>query len=157
MSTVPLTSLDTITAIGSILTPILVLVLTAVGWKYRQSIERRIKAEEELRDDRVAIYNQILQPYIILFMADDAWQSDPKNRKKDKQATALSMLLSLDYRQAAFKLALMGSDEVGKALTQLMLLSNRYSQQEHTDITGSTKDVMSQLGDLLLAIRKKHG
>ena len=35
--------LDYAVAFGTIATPVLVLLLTAVGWKYRQSMETRLK------------------------------------------------------------------------------------------------------------------
>lgn len=70
--------IDYLIAFGSMSTPILVLILTAVGWKYRQSIERKITLEEMLRDDRIEIYNKILEPFIILLMSDTAWKSNPK-------------------------------------------------------------------------------
>jgi len=47
-----------VVAIGSISTPILVLVLTALGWKARTSIKRRIELENKLRDDRIEIYGR---------------------------------------------------------------------------------------------------
>ena len=76
--------LDVVIAIGSIATPVLVLVLTALGWKARTSIERRIELENQLRDDRIEIYNQILEPFIILLMSEAAWVSDKRNRNRDK-------------------------------------------------------------------------
>ena len=45
----------------TISTPVLVLIVGAIVWKYRQSIERKIRLEEQLRDDRIEIYNQILE------------------------------------------------------------------------------------------------
>lgn len=78
------TWVDYLSAIGSVATPILVLLLAAVGWTYRQSMERRMKLEEKLRDDRIEIYNKILEPFIILFMTDAAWESDKKNKGKEK-------------------------------------------------------------------------
>lgn len=68
--------LDIISVIGSVTTPILVLILTAIGWKYRKFVERKMQLEEKLRDDRINICNQILEPFIILLMTDNAWQLD---------------------------------------------------------------------------------
>jgi len=76
--------IEYVSAVGSIATPILVMVLTAVGWKYRKSFERKIELEEKLRKDRIEIYNSILEPFIILLMTDAAWGSDKKNKNKDK-------------------------------------------------------------------------
>jgi hypothetical protein len=83
------TWLDYLTAFGSIATPILVLVLTGIGWRLRTRIERRIALEDSLREDRIASYDAILKPFIILLMSDAAWQSDQKNKNKDKNETAM--------------------------------------------------------------------
>ena len=81
--------IDYVVAVGTVATPLLVLALTAIGWKFRQSFERRTKLEEKLRDDRIEIYNQILEPFIILLMNDTAWASDPKNKGKNKEKMQL--------------------------------------------------------------------
>ena len=52
--------LDYVTAIGSVTTPLFVLLLTAVGWRLRQSIERRHELENKLHGDRIETYNKIL-------------------------------------------------------------------------------------------------
>ena len=114
---------DWITALGSlgsIATPIVVLILTAIGRRYRQSIERRLQLEEKLRDDRVAIYNKILEPFIIAFTPEAVWKSDSRNKHKDKSEAMTSSLLSMEYRQTAFKLSLIGSDAVIRAYNDLM-------------------------------------
>ncbi len=113
------TWLDFLTAFGSIATPILVLFLTGAGWKIRQSIEHKTKLEEKLRDDRIEIYHQILEPYIIILMPDAAWNLDPKNKGKDKNNEATAKLLSLEYRKLSFRLSLIGSDNVVKAFNNL--------------------------------------
>jgi hypothetical protein len=104
--------LDYITVIGSIATPILVLVLSAVGWRLRQSFERKIDLENRLRDDRIEIYNQILEPFIIYLMTDLAWERDEKNNGKNKIEVANDKMMSLEYRKLAFKFSLIGSDSV---------------------------------------------
>lgn len=74
--------MDYVVAVATVLTPVLIVFLTAIGWKYRQSIAHKIKIEEKLRDDRIEIYEQILEPFIILLMSESAWLSDPKNKKQ---------------------------------------------------------------------------
>ena len=149
--------IDYLSAIGSVATPILVLILTAVGWKYRQSIERRIKLEEQLRDDRIEIYNAILEPFIILFMSDAAWQSDSKNKGKDKGKIATNQMLSLDYRKVSFKLSLIGSDDVVKSFNNLLqFFYNQDTNNEQTNCNDLRK-MMSLLGTFLLEIRKSMG
>ncbi len=58
------TWLDYVTAIGSVATPIIALVLTAMGWKIRTKLQRRIDLEDKLRNNRIEIYNEILEPFI---------------------------------------------------------------------------------------------
>src|SRR3546814_418259 len=96
--------IDYVTAIGTIATPILILVLTGVGWKIRTSFERKLDLENKLRDDRIAIYNKILEPFIIFLMTDAAWKADQKHKNLNKDQYATSKLLSLEYKELSFKL-----------------------------------------------------
>ena len=149
--------LDIISAIGSVSTPILVLILTAVGWKYRQSVERKMKLEEKLRDDRINIYNQILEPFIILLMSDTAWQSDKKNKGKDKNEIAVAQMLSLDYRKVSFKLSLIGSDSVVNSFNDLMQHFYNQADDGQTPSPEQLRTMMSLLGSFLLEIRRSMG
>jgi hypothetical protein len=151
------TWLDYTSAIGSIATPILVLLLTAVGWKYRQSMERRLKLEEKLRDDRIEIYNQILEPFILLLMTDVAWESDKRNKGKNKSEIAIAEMLSLSYRKTSFKLSLLGSDSVVTSFNDLM--QHFYHESENTESESEIKikKMLSLLGAFLLEIRKSMG
>jgi len=147
------TVLSFITAVGSIATPIIGLILTAVGWKYRQSMERRMKMEEVLRDDRISIYNNILEPFIMLLMTEEAWKSDKKNRNTDKDKIAINKMLSLEYRRYSFKLSLFGSDGVVRAFNELM----QYVYNLKESDSGEPCDMMIRLGNFLLEIRKSMG
>lgn len=149
--------LDIISAIGSVSTPILVLILTAVGWKYRQSVERKMKLEEKLRDDRINISNQILEPFIILLMTDTAWQSDKRNKGKDKNDIAIAQMLSLDYRKISFKLSLIGSDSVVSSFNDLMQHFYNQTDDGQTPSNIQLRTMMSLLGSFLLEIRKSMG
>ena len=112
------TWLDYLVAAGTIATPILVLLLSGIGWRLRNRLERQFVLEDKLRDDRIRIYNDILKPFILLLTTDAAWQSDPKNKHKNKDEMALRQLLSLEYRELGFHLSLVGSDEVGPSVQQ---------------------------------------
>lgn len=149
--------LDIISAIGSVSTPIFVLILTAVGWKYRQSVERKMKLEEKLRDDRINIYNQILEPFIILLMTDAAWQSDKGNKGKDKHEIAATKMLSLDYRKVSFKLSLIGSDSVVSSFNDLMQHFYNKADNSQPPSSNQLRTMMSLLGSFLLEIRKSMG
>ena len=149
--------IDYAVAIGTIATPFLVLLLTAVGWKYRQSMERRLEMEERLRDDRIETYNQILEPFIILLMPDAAWQSDKRNRSKDKNEVATSKMLSLDYRKTSFSLSLIGSDSVVGSYNDLMQHFYRHKDVAQLASSEQTHTTMRLLGSFLLEIRKSMG
>ncbi|MCY4186267.1 MAG: hypothetical protein OXD45_13275 [Rhodobacteraceae bacterium] len=63
-----------VTSVGSIATPILVLWFGFAFTRKQKEIDRKIKLEEQLRDDRIEIYNSILEPYIILKqLTHDSW------------------------------------------------------------------------------------
>ena len=144
-------------AFGSVATPILVIILTGVGWKYRQSIERTFKLEEKLRDDRIDIYNKILDPFIILLMTDAAWESDKKNRGKSRTDIGISQALSLEYRRTSFKLILIGSDSVVLAFNDMFqYFYDNADLGKKVDDTQTVK-LLLLLGDFLLEIRKSMG
>lgn len=157
MKMVEKTWLDYISAIGSFATPVLLLLLTGVGWKYRQSIDRKAKLEEKLRDDRIEIYNSILEPFIIILMKDEAWKEDKKHKGINKDKYATSILLSLDYRKISFKLSLLGSDNVVIAFNNLMQFFYAQSEQSSSCDASHTYEMMSLLGKFLLEIRKSMG
>lgn len=148
--------LDYIAAIGAIATPILVLALTAIGWRLRRRLDRQLELEDKLREDRINIYNYILEPFIILLMTDAAWQYDKQNKGKDKGDIALGKMLSLEYRKYGFKLSLIGSDAVVFAYNDL--LQHFYSQGDYPDASEKNlKTMMSLLGNFLLQIRRSMG
>jgi hypothetical protein len=151
------TWIDYLSAIGSVATPILVLLLTAVGWMYRQSIERRIKLEEKLREDRIDIYNAILEPFIILLMSDKAWKSDKKNKNKDKNQIAVNKMLTLDYRKTSFKLSLIGSDAVVFSFNNLMQYFYNQPDGEQSPKDSDLQKMLELLGKFLLEIRRSMG
>ena len=149
--------LDYIVAIGTVATPILVLVLTGVGWMYRQSMERKLQLEEKLRSDRIEIYNEILEPFIMLLMSDAAWSRDRKNRSKNKSDLALEKMLSLDYRKVAFKLSLLGSDSVVSSYNDLMQHFYGLAENEQSLSDTQAKETLTLLGSFLLEIRRSMG
>lgn len=148
-----------VNTIGAIATPILVLLLTAIGWKLKQSIERQRVIEEKLRDKRTLIYQEILDPFILLFTTDEAWKSDPNNKGKDKMLIATRKLLSLEYRKTGFNLSLVAPDPVVFAFNDLMQLSFTYDENTNDEqkALDRMKETMRLLGNFLLEIRKSMG
>lgn len=148
--------LDYLTAFGAVATPVLVLVLTGVGWKFRKSIDRRLELEDKLREDRINTYNIILEPFTLLLMTQAAWEHDKQNKNKNKDDIAIAKLLSLDYRKAAFKLSLVANDDVVLAYNEMMQFF--YSQGDSPIASdGNLKTMLSLHGRFLLEIRKSMG
>jgi hypothetical protein len=150
------TWLDYLTAFGAVATPLLVLTLTGVGWRLRTRFERQAALEDKLREDRIGTYNAILKPFIILLTSDAAWQSDPKNKSKDKDEIAKRTLLSLEYREQGFRLSLVAPDPVVKSYNNLMQFF--FGLEESSAPTNANVIVMlGLLGQFLLEIRRSMG
>lgn len=150
--------LDYVTAIGAIATPLIVLGMSAIGWSFKQKLERQKDLEDKLREDRIFTYNEILEPFIILLMTDAAWQSDPKNKNRNKDEIAQKKLLSLDYRKTGFKLSLVGSDSVVAAYNDLLQLFYDTEPSDTGDVAlDKLYKMMDLLGTFLLEIRKSMG
>ncbi|MCF7989934.1 MAG: hypothetical protein K9M02_05780 [Thiohalocapsa sp.] len=147
--------IDYVTAIGSVATPMLVLALTAVGWRYRQAIERQSKLDEKLREDRIATYNEILEPFVLILMSEKSWNSDPKNKSINKVDIAKKKVHSVSYRQASLKLALVSEDAVVMAFNDLMqyFYGARSTEGEQNELIKG----MGLLGSFLLEIRRSMG
>jgi hypothetical protein len=76
--------LEYVTAFGVIATPLLVLVLTAIGWRLRTQLERRASLEDKLREDRIPTYNDILEPFILMLMSDAAASRSAKQGQRQE-------------------------------------------------------------------------
>ncbi|MNZ21426.1 hypothetical protein D3C78_384990 [compost metagenome] len=146
-----------LTAIGAIATPLLLAIFGGIGWRFRTHLERKLELENKLRDHRIEIYNQILEPFIVIFMTDAAWQMDPKNKGKDKFKIGVAQALSLEYRKQAFRLALVGSDGVVKAYNDLMQSFYNSEDDNSSATEEKAKNMISLVGKLLLEIRKSMG
>ena len=151
------TWLDYVTAIGAVATPLLVLALTTVGWLVRKRFERRLDLEDKLREDRIQTYNRILEPFVILLMTKAAWQTDPKNKGKNKDVLATQKMLSLEYRQTASKMSLVGADAAVKAYNNLMQYFFERGDIGDNASPDEAKQMVDLLGRFLLEIRRSMG
>lgn len=147
-------TLNVLTAIGSIATPILVLILTGLGWFFKRSLDRKSEIESKLRDDRIEIYNEIIEPFVILLTPQTAWNADPRNKKRNKDQVFAEKYLSQDYRKCAFKLTLIADDDVVAAYNSLLQFSYTIGSNESTQ---KTKEMIVRLGTFLLEIRRSMG
>lgn len=157
MTTEAVTWLDYLTAFGAVATPIMVLILTAIGWGLRSKIERQHELEDKLREDRINTYNTILEPFVIMLTSDAAWESDPKNKKRDKNSVGSQKMLSLEYRRAAFKMTLVAPDPVVQAHNRMMQFFYEMGHQKIEPDLSGVKGMLEHLGEFLLEIRKSMG
>lgn len=148
--------LDYLTAVGTVSTPVLVLILTAVGWRIRRRIERGIELQDKLRAERVAVYNQVLEPFFILFTTDEIFAQDKRYKNKDKHQLAITKMLSVDYRMNAFQFALIGSDGAVRAYNDVFQFFYGRDEDDTFD-EAQIKIMLKLLGTFLLEIRKSMG
>jgi len=58
------------------------------------------------------VYNDILEPFVLALTKETGLQGADQFAGSNKNDIILDMIMSLDYRQTAFKLALVASDDV---------------------------------------------
>lgn len=159
--------LDTISAIATLITPILLAVVGGIGWliqnkfvssqtKQDAQIVRIRELEDKLREDRISTCNALLEPFFLLFTSDAAFAQDKKYKGQKKNDLAISRMLSVEYRQIGFKLSLVANDEVVRAYNRLM----QFFYHEESDarpLEQKTSYWIALMGTLLLEIRKSMG
>ena len=173
----PKTTLDYVTAIRAIATPILVLLLSGIGWliahRLEKAREREVKEreesrkleqklrdearelEEKLREHRTAIYNDLLEPFVIMFTKDAGLPKAKEYRGKTNADVTQSKIMSLEYKQTAFEFLLLGSDEVVRSYNNLMQFF--YTHELNEASIEMIQQAMALLGKFLLEIRKSVG
>lgn len=161
------TILSTLSSIATLLTPFLLAFLAAMGWLLRNRIAtgqarqdahlvRIRELEDRLREDRIATYNRLLEPFFILFTSEAAFSQDPKYKNKKKDDFAISQMLSVEYRQIGFKLSLLADDAVVRAYNRLMQFFY-HSDNDARPLDQKTAQWISLMATLLLEIRKSMG
>ena len=146
---------ETIGAIGAALIPVAVAI---VGWmvlRWQRERERREALYDNLRTERVEIYNTILEPFILLFISEASWNADPSRKGKEKRVLVEKSMFSTNYRKNAFLLMIVGTDQVARAYKDLMQSVFRVADGQMSP--AQVSQVMALLGQLLLAIRRSAG
>lgn len=98
-----------------------------------QRREERIRdLEAKLRNERIAAYNTIIEPYILILSSEDSFKTLPEYRKyrgksKTKEEAAFELIGSVEYKRAQLQLSLFGSDKVTKAFNQMMQHSFKHA------------------------------
>lgn len=159
--------LDTISAIATLITPILIVVLGGIGWliqnrmqsaqaKQSSQAARIAELEDRLREDRITTYNALLEPFFLLFTSEAAFALDPKFKNKKKDEIAVARMLSVEYRQVGFKLSLVANDAVVRAYNRLMQFFY-HAEEDPRPVEVKTSHWIALMGTLLLEIRKSMG
>jgi hypothetical protein len=150
------TVLDWITGISAIITPILLVVLSFVFARISRTQERIQNLQEKLQTDRIAVYNSILEPYIVIATPDAVLQKQKKYQHSNKGSAdiASEIITTTEYKQAEFKLLLIGSDSVVQAYNSL----KKFYYSDKTDGTEeNTKQALTLVAKLVLEIRRSVG
>ena len=141
-----------ITLVSSVAIPVVIFV---VGNK----ISNVRHLEEKLRDDRIEIYNKILEPFLLIFSTEAIIKGSAKY-KNEKIKTGVDLatekILNLDYQAYSFKLTLIGSDEVVKSYNNLMQAYYN-SEKLSGDSTEIGEHLIKYMAVLLLEVRKSLG
>jgi SpoVK/Ycf46/Vps4 family AAA+-type ATPase len=153
-------------ALSSIAIPFVIFI---VGNKISNTQE----IKKELRDDRIEIYNKILEPFFILFATGAVLRNSINieeilsteeidnitRENKEKAITELAKqklyrekLHNLEYQEYVFKLSLIGSDAVVQAYNNLMQAYYHSSQLQNNG-----QDLIFYMAVLLFEIRKSLG
>ena len=118
------------------------------------AVNRRALAQ--LGDKRRELYTAVLKPFLIAITPDVVWNTDPKTKGKNKQRVMEQAMLNLSYRETMFQLTFVGSDEVVRALNDLM--QHFYKAGSNPQDRGEHGAEMARLlATLLLAIRRGAG
>ena len=159
--------LETLGTLATLATPIILLFLGGIGWLIKSRFEasqakqsaqiiRIRELEDKLREDRIEIYNALLEPFFLLFTSEAAFATDKKYKNKNKNDLATSKMLSVEYRQIGFKLSLIGNDQVVRAYNNLMQFFY-HAEEDSEAIEIKTSHWIDLMGVLLLEIRKSMG
>ena len=113
-----------------------------LGIVIQYQIQKLHLIQEKLREERRKVYSELLLPFIDIF-------ANPRDSQ-----IAIERISSPAYRQTAFDLTLVGSDEVVKAYGNLM--QHIYKNNNSNDVKNSS-EIIRLWAVLLLEIRKSLG
>jgi Mn2+/Fe2+ NRAMP family transporter len=161
MNTTPISLIPTwlnISAlIASIVTPFVIVILTYFSHRWGLRIEHQLDLEQKMQDERSDIYNHIIEPFVIMFVSDEAWKTDPKWKNRDKNTVFSQQILSVEYQKFVFKMVLTGSDEAVIAYNRLRRHFYDQNKSNPQIDQESVKKGLRLIGEFLLAIRKSVG
>lgn len=120
-------------------TPVLVTVGGVISWFLKSRKEELKAIEEKALEKRVTIYNEILNPLIVLFA---------KGASDKEKQNALKQIVTVEYKKAAFNLITFGSDELVNSYN--LMMQSFYKGEADIDPQLSLK----KFAAFILSIRK---
>ena len=128
-----------------------------VSHSERDRQQARIRElEDKLREDRIATYNALLDPFFLLFTTEASLATDPKFKNKNKSDIAINRMMSFEYRQVGFKLSLVANDEVVRAYNSLMQFFY-HTDDDQRPLDQKASNWIALMATLLLEIRRSMG
>jgi hypothetical protein len=124
-----------------VLAPALLGVGGFVGWIIKTKTEELRAAQTALRDNRLAAYEEILDPFIALLQTNDA----------HAEARAFKKVASVEYRRSTLRITLFGSDSAVKAWNNMM---QHFYLTANGDDPNSGYRGIGLYADFLLEVRK---
>lgn len=149
-----ITILDWISTISAIAIPFLMVVITFLFTQLRSREEKAFEVLNKLQDDRIDVYNTILEPYIAIATPIEILRQERKYQGKDSGEVAVKLISKPAYKRAEFKLFLMGSDEVVRAYNNLKKF---YYSNGGSGTTEGTEQTYILMATLLTEIRRNLG
>jgi hypothetical protein len=143
--------LQWISAIGSIVTPILIVIIGAMLSRNASKQEKIIELQLKLQDDRTILYSKILEPFIIAATPKILLAKDKRFSGKDSGEAASTLIMKPEYKLAEFKLLFWGSDEVVKAYNSVKIFAFS-GQPDGTE--ESTKKFIQLISNLIIEMRQ---
>ena len=142
-------SIDWVDLLATLATP---LVIAILGWLFlarQKKNELQAARYDSLRIERLEVYQTILEPFVIAFIADAVWDSDPNRRGKTKESLMIEKIHSSEFRRAAFQMSFVGTDQVVRAYNAVMQSAFR------GDLNGTSAVLL--LAQFLLEVRRSAG
>ena len=142
-------SIDWVDLLATLATP---LVIAILGWVFlarQKKNELQAARYDSLRIERLEVYQTILEPFVIAFIADAVWDSDPNRRGKTKESLMIEKIHSSEFRRAAFQMSFVGTDQVVRAYNAVMQSAFR------GDLNGTSAVLL--LAQFLLEVRRSAG
>jgi len=130
--------------LSAIAVPIIVLIIG-------NNFSKKMALEKGLRDERVPLYKDLLEPLIILYAPNQAFEKDKKYKGMSNVDIAMQQIQTKDYNQKMFEMSLIAPDSVIRSF-------NNFYQYLYTNKGKSdTQIIMNLWGMILLEIRKSMG